>query len=98
MDHLKKNGASFFGDIDTQTHLLKSQVEEGLAELVANGLITNDSYSGLRALLTPSYNRPSKNRNRRNRKAIFGIEHTGRWSLTEYEKDNEIEPFRAFND
>lgn len=85
LDHLKKNGASFFDDIVHQTHLLKSQIEEGIAELVSNGLIVSDSYSGLRSLLTPEYNKSSSNRltsvRQRRRQAVFGIEHAGRWSL-----------------
>ena len=36
------------------TGLLRSQVEEALAELVALGLVTSDSFGGLRALLVPS--------------------------------------------
>jgi ATP-dependent Lhr-like helicase len=34
--------------------LLRSQVEEALAELVANGVVVSDSFAGLRALLTPA--------------------------------------------
>ena len=81
MDLLKQNGASFFDDIVGKTRLLKTQVENGIAELVSNGLVSSDSYSGLRALLTPGYNKRAQNRRRKNRKAVFGIEHAGRWSL-----------------
>ncbi len=84
LEHLKMNGASFFDDIAVQTKLLKTQVEEGIAELVANGLVVSDSYSGLRALLTPQHNKPSSYRlpnDRRRGRALFGIDHAGRWSL-----------------
>jgi ATP-dependent Lhr-like helicase len=84
--YLKSNGASFFDDIVKKTGLLKSQVEEGIGELVAHGLIVSDSYSGLRSLLTPEHNKPSannrlKSRLHKSRQAFFGIEHAGRWAL-----------------
>ena len=52
-DYLTSHGASFFADIVDNTKLLRSQVEDALAELVANGVVVSDSFSGLRALLTP---------------------------------------------
>jgi ATP-dependent Lhr-like helicase len=85
LEHLNTRGADFFDDIVSATSLLKSQVETGIAELVSNGLIVSDSYAGLRALLTPQYNKPSQNglssRLRKDREALFGIEHAGRWSI-----------------
>ncbi len=84
LNHLKDHGASFFDDIVRQTSLLKSQAEEGIGELVAEGLLISDSYSGLRALLTPEQNKPSNriiNSKQMHRKALFGIEHAGRWVL-----------------
>jgi ATP-dependent Lhr-like helicase len=95
LDILKTKGASFFNDIVTQTGLLKSQVEEGIGELVANGLAVSDSYSGMRALLTPESNKPSSRAPRRQRKrqALFGIEHAGRWALMFDAPDKEtLEP------
>ena len=62
--------------------LLRSQVEEALAELVALGLVTSDSFSGLRALLVPSSERRTgPNGRRRRRKAAFGMDDAGRWAL-----------------
>ncbi|GIT63614.1 MAG: hypothetical protein Ct9H300mP22_0140 [Gammaproteobacteria bacterium] len=55
-------------------------MEEGLAELVSYGRICSDSYTGLRALLTPT-NRKLSAHKRHNRKAMFGVEDAGRWSL-----------------
>ncbi|HKO36069.1 MAG TPA: DEAD/DEAH box helicase, partial [Pyrinomonadaceae bacterium] len=52
-DYLKEQGASFFVDIVSSTNLLPSMVEEALGELVFRGLLTADSFTGLRALLTP---------------------------------------------
>ncbi|MBO0860718.1 MAG: DEAD/DEAH box helicase [Chloracidobacterium sp.] len=80
-DHLLRHGASFFTDFVENTGLLKTQVEEALAELVASGLITADSFTGLRALLTPSNKRPSNhNAKRKAPAALFGMENAGRWS------------------
>jgi ATP-dependent Lhr-like helicase len=80
-DHLLRHGASFFSDFVENTGLLKTQVEEALAELVAGGLITADSFTGLRALLTPSNKRPSNhNAKRKAPAALFGMENAGRWS------------------
>ncbi len=93
LTHLEAHGANFFDDIVADTHLLKSQVEEGISELVAGGWVSNDSYSGLRALLTPSTNRPSQNGGRRRRKAVFGIEDAGRWFLIPEGRGDEKERF-----
>jgi ATP-dependent Lhr-like helicase len=80
-DHLQRHGASFFADFVENTGLLKTQVEGALAELVAGGLITADSFTGLRALLTPSNKRPSNhNAKRKAPAALFGMENAGRWS------------------
>src|SRR5499426_3621724 len=80
-DHLLGHGASFFADFVENTRLLKTQVEEALAELVAGGLITADSFTGLRALLTPS-NKSQSNHNAKRKApaALFGMENAGRWS------------------
>jgi ATP-dependent Lhr-like helicase len=78
-DHLINNGASFFHDFVEGAGLLKTQVEDGLAELVAFGLVTADSFTGLRALLTPSSKRTAASK-RRSGGGIFGMEHAGRWS------------------
>ena len=40
------NGASFFDEMVEGTRLLRPQVEEALAELVALGLVNSDSFAG----------------------------------------------------
>ena len=80
-EHLREHGASFFDEIVEATGLLRTQVEDGLAELVALGLATSDSFAGLRALLTPSEKRKPFGGGKRNRRALFGIEDAGRWTL-----------------
>jgi ATP-dependent helicase Lhr and Lhr-like helicase len=79
---LTRQGACFFADLVVQSGLLRTQVEDGLGELAAWGLITADSFTGLRALLTPSSKRPPVSVGRRKQSvAPFGMEKAGRWSL-----------------
>src|SRR5262249_19200691 len=79
LDFMTANGASFFDEMVDHCGLLRSQVEEALAELVALGLVTSDSFGGLRALLVPpSERRPGR---RRRRVAAPPMDETGRWSL-----------------
>jgi ATP-dependent helicase Lhr and Lhr-like helicase len=84
-ESLRDGGASFFGEIADGAGLLHTQVEVALAELVAWGLVTSDSFTGLRALLVPAHKRPSIDRAgaRRgtNSVSLFGMENAGRWSL-----------------
>ena len=47
-DFIREHGASFFDELIDGARLLRSQVEEALAELVALGLVTADSFAGLR--------------------------------------------------
>ncbi|HWN17970.1 MAG TPA: DEAD/DEAH box helicase [Gemmatimonadales bacterium] len=79
---LQQRGASFFHELTAMTGLLPTQVEQGLAELAGLGLVTSDSFAGLRALITPSSKRkPLSGAKRRYRTAPVGIETAGRWSL-----------------
>ena len=80
-DHLRDHGASFFDELVAGTHLLHTELEDALAELVATGLINSDSYAGLRALLVPSSRRPLTGRRRGRRTALLGIADAGRWAL-----------------
>jgi ATP-dependent helicase Lhr and Lhr-like helicase len=82
IDVLKQRGASFFHELVPTTGLLPTQVELGLGELAGLGLVTSDSFAGLRALITPASKRkPLTGARRRNRTAPHGIESAGRWSL-----------------
>jgi ATP-dependent Lhr-like helicase len=81
-DCLEMRGALFFEELAAAARLLRSQAEDALAELVASGLATSDSFAGLRALLVPSaQRRPAANIKRRGRVLPFGMESAGRWSL-----------------
>jgi ATP-dependent helicase Lhr and Lhr-like helicase len=53
MEFLRSRGASFFADIVRGTAKLKSEVETGLWELVAAGLVTADGFDNLRSLIDP---------------------------------------------
>ena len=73
---LHDRGASFFADLVRETCHLPAEVEEGLWELVAAGLVTADGFDNLRALMDPHRRRAEgRERSRRPRHAA------GRWSL-----------------
>jgi ATP-dependent Lhr-like helicase len=80
-DQLSTRGASFFGEIAQHAGLLHTQLEIALGELVAWGLVTSDSFTGLRALLVPAHKRPPVDRKRGSSISLFGMENAGRWSL-----------------
>ena len=82
-DYLRSRGASFFNDIVAGTKLLRSQVEESLAELVAQGLVVSDSFTGLRALLTPSHRKTNAAARRKHRQPVYEMATAGRWSILE---------------
>jgi ATP-dependent Lhr-like helicase len=89
-DYIRANGASFFDELVQGTGQLRSQVEEALAELVALGLVSSDSFGGLRALLVPSAERrPFAGARRRRRTMRFGMEDAGRWALARRSQSNQ---------
>jgi ATP-dependent Lhr-like helicase len=71
---IRENGASFFDEIVDGTRLLRTEVEDALAELVAAGQVISDSFSGLRMLLNP----PRHHKRRPNGGRLAGA---GRWAL-----------------
>ena len=73
---LEARGASFFEEILRATGRLASEVEDGLWELVAAGLVTADGFENLRALIDPKRRRgEGRGRSARPRHAA------GRWAL-----------------
>ncbi|MBD9378051.1 DEAD/DEAH box helicase [Pseudoxanthomonas sp. PXM04] len=80
VDYLGAHGASFFDEIGDGAHLLRTELEDALAELVVRGRVHCDSFGGLRALLVPASKRDGGSRHRR-RKPMFGIQDAGRWAL-----------------
>jgi len=76
LEQLGKRGASFFAELVRATGRLASEVEDGLWELVAAGLVTADGFENLRALIDPKRRRgEGKGRTARPRHAA------GRWAL-----------------
>jgi ATP-dependent Lhr-like helicase len=69
LEALTARGALFTDDLARATKLLTTDLERGLGELVARGLVTSDSFASLRAFLLPAYRRKSP------------IAAAGRWSL-----------------
>jgi ATP-dependent Lhr-like helicase len=53
LELMKQRGALFFPDMVRATERLKAEVETGLWELVAAGLVTADGFENLRALVAP---------------------------------------------
>jgi len=89
--YLSSRGASFFTDIAENTKLLRSQVEESLGELVANGVVVSDSFSGLRALLTPGSKKTQAAARRKQRQPVYDMASAGRWSILQ-RANSETEP------
>ena len=76
LDALRRRGASFLRELVAATGRLPSEVEDGLWELVAAGLVTADGYDNLRALIDPKRRRgEGRFRAARPRHAA------GRWAL-----------------
>jgi ATP-dependent Lhr-like helicase len=76
LETLERRGACFFAEIQRATGRLASEVEDGLWELVAAGLVTADGFENLRALLDPKRRR-GEGRGRQARPRHAG----GRWAL-----------------
>ena len=86
LDALQSGGALFFTELMRRSDVsgLPSQLEEALSQLATLGLVTSDSFDGLRALLVPPDKRPTFGRNigkRRRKTNLASIEFAGRWSL-----------------
>ncbi|MBA2492133.1 MAG: ATP-dependent DNA helicase, partial [Gammaproteobacteria bacterium] len=80
LERLEHSGALFFDEIHDATGLLRTQLEQALSELAAAGLVSSDSFAGLRSLLLPASRRKPIDARRRRRGAFNGIEDAGRWS------------------
>ncbi|MDH0498547.1 DEAD/DEAH box helicase [Stutzerimonas stutzeri] len=80
-DCLQTHGALFFDELQHDAHLLRSELEDALGELVAVGLVNADSFAGLRALLTPASKRSRTARRTLGGAFIGGMADAGRWAL-----------------
>ncbi|HYH42608.1 MAG TPA: DEAD/DEAH box helicase [Burkholderiales bacterium] len=89
---LRARGALFFHEIVAATGLLRTHVERALGELAGVGVVTADSFSGLRALLTPSEKRKSLSGGRPStRRSAYGVDTAGRWALLVTESESSAE-------
>ena len=90
---LQAQGALFFEELSQEAHLLPSELETALQELVGAGLVGADSFIGLRCLITPAAKRKPRI-SRRGRPALFSdMAHAGRWALlrrTSDEPDHDL--------
>ena len=75
-DFLRQRGASFFADIVRATGKLKAEIETGLWELVAAGLVTADGFDNLRALIDPK-----RRAGQGNGRAARPRHSSGRWAI-----------------
>ncbi|HEX5227400.1 MAG TPA: DEAD/DEAH box helicase [Bryobacteraceae bacterium] len=76
---IEQRGASFFADLVRGTGRLASEVEDGLWELVAAGLVTADGFENLRSLVDP------KRRRGEGRGKLARPRHAaGRWALVRH--------------
>jgi ATP-dependent Lhr-like helicase len=89
LDLLRQHGASFFPDLQRDARMLGTQVEQALSELVAHGLVTCDSFAGLRTLVMPA---DKRNKLRRKGRGHDPIDDAGRWSLTRRPRPEEPAP------
>lgn len=81
LECLNAQGALFFDELQHDAHLLRSELEDALGELVAVGLVNADSFAGLRALLAPASKRSRTARRSRGGAFIGGMDDAGRWAL-----------------
>ncbi|MCD7039321.1 DEAD/DEAH box helicase [Pseudomonas sp. MAFF 311096] len=78
---LRDHGALFFDELVHEAHLLRSELETALQELVGAGLVNADSFAGLRALTTPASKRQARSSRRGRGAFIGGMDDAGRWAL-----------------
>lgn len=72
------DGAQFFYQLEEKSKLFQSQVEDALTELISVGMITSDSFTGLRTLLIPDKYYTDR---RKAGKITFNFQQAGRWWL-----------------
>lgn len=80
-DALSQHGALFFDELIHEAHLLRTELEIALQELVGAGLVNADSFAGLRALITPASKRQQRSSRRGRGSFVGGMDDAGRWAL-----------------
>lgn len=81
LEVLADQGALFFDELSSEAHLLRSELENALQELVAAGQVNADSFAGLRALITPPSKRQAHSSRRGRGAFVGGMDDAGRWAL-----------------
>jgi ATP-dependent Lhr-like helicase len=89
LDSLRQRGACFRAELATTSGRLSTEVDEGLWDLVARGMVTADAFSAVRSLLSTRRRPRSAVRRRSDRRAALGRQRSmvgsgvgeGRWSL-----------------
>lgn len=83
-DWLAQRGAMFAADLLQVTRMLPTHLEEALGELIGRGLVTSDTFAGLRSLLAEKQGGSERGERRLSaglpRRRVVGAV-TGRWSL-----------------
>jgi ATP-dependent Lhr-like helicase len=74
LEVVRQRGALFYDELLDASHLMPSQLEDALGELAGLGLITSDSFAGLRALLAPADKK-------RGTSHVAAMQNAGRWAL-----------------
>ena len=90
LELLRERGALFFDELVSDTRRLASDVESGLRDLVARGLVYADGFEGLRHL---AGNRARSRRRRRGGQygaggAFIGVGPAGRWATVDERPPN----------
>ena len=86
---LRERGALFLDELVAQTRRLSADVERGLHELIATGLVSSDGFQGLRDVTggnrrSGHRSRPSQRRRLSPRRRLFsGASPAGRWALVQ---------------
>ncbi len=78
---LRTRGALFQQELVTLSGRLPIEVEEGLWDLVARGLVNADGFAGVRQLLSARERAARRSAARRPRRRIRGARAEGRWAL-----------------
>jgi ATP-dependent helicase Lhr and Lhr-like helicase len=90
LELLQREGASFAADLMQQTRMLPTHLEEALGELISRGLVTADSFAGLRSLIadkTDLIGRPTRRHTPGlSRRRMLGTV-SGRWSIRRRQHD-----------
>ncbi len=97
-DVLSMHGAMFFDELTDEAHLLRTELENALQELVGAGLVNADSFAGLRALITPASKRAAHTSRRHRGAFIGGMDDAGRWALLRRPVRQEIPSNRLDSD